>query len=374
MHPIVAPLLFASLAGCHAPGVAVLSGGTADTDDVLEPGDTRRVSGSVVGAGFGTAVAISGDNPWVGAPYGDGGPQDGGRVYRLELQWAPDAGESDEGDAGDGAPGEEDADSYEVIVALVLEAGGLAGVALGTDRDGTLLVGAPLYGGGAGAVLDEAGAPLLQGAGVGRAVAAGPIALDQDGRSSASDLPVLLPARATSIATAGEQIGVGMPFGDVAMIVGDSSWARPEAGDEAGFALAAGDVDGDGVDEWIVGAPAANLVYVVDHDGAAIVQTLTGTSGRFGSAVAASDLDGDGRAEVLIGAPRAPQDAGQDAGQAFLFSGSDDGLMEVNRWTGEPQDRLGTSVALGSGRALVGAPGGPYDTGSALLISKPLAD
>ncbi len=115
------------------------------------------------------------------------------------------------------------------------------------------------------------------------------------------------------------------------------------AGDRAGTAVAAaGDVNGDGLGDILVGAPrvadsgaegagAAYLVYgrtgidTVDLAAAspAVTRLTTGVEGdQAGIAVgAAPDMDGDRRPEPLIGAARADAGGRPDAGSVFvLFS------------------------------------------------------
>lgn len=104
--------------------------------------------------------------------------------------------------------------------------------------------------------------------------------------------------------------------------------------DMFGFALGTGDVDGDGIDDVVGGAPrmgdeatGAGVVYVVtgplDDDAfAADGQVLThGVKGDgFGRAVVLGDLDGDGNNDVLVGAP-GDDATDEDAGAAYAFRG-----------------------------------------------------
>ncbi len=107
------------------------------------------------------------------------------------------------------------------------------------------------------------------------------------------------------------------------------------AGDYFGWAVGtAGDVNGDGYDDVIVGAPEndaggttagmASIFYGAVSPDAVPDVTMKGTAAGdyFGRAVgAAGDVNGDGYADVLVGAPN--NDAGgTNAGRAYLFYGA----------------------------------------------------
>ncbi len=105
-------------------------------------------------------------------------------------------------------------------------------------------------------------------------------------------------------------------------------------GDDAGTsAAAAGDLDGDGIGDLVVGAPGAAYV-IFGHRGAFprsfAVAGLDGTDGvtfsRGGdgtgqSAAAAGDVDGDGAPDLILGAPFAAP-FGLPSGAAHLVSGA----------------------------------------------------
>ncbi len=144
-------------------------------------------------------------------------------------------------------------------------------------------------------------------------------------------------------------------------------------------ASAAGDVNGDGYADVIIGAygytsagsPETGRAYVY-HGSAGGArenadQTLTGSPGsRFGYSVsAAGDVNGDGYADVMVGAPL--YDGGQtDEGRAYVFHGSSSGANASADWAVESDQagvRFGQAVNAagdvdGDGYAdvIVGAP------------------
>ena len=128
-----------------------------------------------------------------------------------------------------------------------------------------------------------------------------------------------------------------------------------------GSATTAGDVDGDGYADIIfgrerypsvAGATGQALVYAGGKTALALQATLNGSDlgARFGSAVAtAGDFDGDGFAEVLIGAPDFGTTGFEFEGKVFSYIGKAEGpTAAVNspRVTGTPGTRFGESVAI----------------------------
>ncbi|WP_353944336.1 FG-GAP-like repeat-containing protein [Streptomyces sp. HUAS MG91] len=166
-----------------------------------------------------------------------------------------------------------------------------------------------------------------------------------------------------------------------------------------GRSLAAGDLNGDGYTDLVVGRPDSGTggelaayhgsAHGLTTTGATDVTQLVSLGEELGASLAVRDTDGDGYADVLAGAPGA--DSG--AGQAYLLRGSAAGLSDTAATTyaegagalpGAPAsgDRFGVAVALadldgdGTPEPAFGAPGedavtvpgatyGPAATGTA---------
>jgi hypothetical protein len=177
----------------------------------------------------------------------------------------------------------------------------------------------------------------------------------------------------------------------------------PEAGDHLGYALAAGDFDGDGNDDLAIGVPDedyddygdllwnAGCVHILYGSSSAglysgVIQTwhqdLGGGSDspdddeQFGYALIAGDFDGDGRDDLAIGAPGEGVESPDDrAGSVTVLYGSASGLTVAHEWItqtplldqSEENDEFGSALAAGDfdgdGRddLAIGVPGEDVD-------------
>ena len=163
------------------------------------------------------------------------------------------------------------------------------------------------------------------------------------------------------------------------------------AGDNFGYSVStAGDVNGDGKADFIVGAHSADpggrgsagSAYVYSGaDGSLLYQRDGGSAGdEFGYSVStAGDVNGDGKADFIVGGLYADPSGRADAGSAYVYSGADGSLL-YQKDGGAASDRLGVSVSTagdvnGDGKTdfIVGAhaadPGGRSAAGSAYVYS-----
>jgi hypothetical protein len=142
-------------------------------------------------------------------------------------------------------------------------------------------------------------------------------------------------------------------YGSATGLSADPDWLADGVGDWAYFAhsvATAGDVNGDGYDDVIVGAPHPQeygqaYVYYGSAGGLSTTPNWTAVSDQrqswFGRTVrSAGDVNGDGYDDVIVGAPQ--YDDGQiDEGAAWVYLGSAQGLSTVAGWTAE-SDQAGS--------------------------------
>jgi hypothetical protein len=150
----------------------------------------------------------------------------------------------------------------------------------------------------------------------------------------------------------GEEMGPGKA---------DVSYFGASSGDNLGYAVLAADINGDGIDDAIVGAPGVTAgfdprtdqgrVYAFfggsefgDEEELDLIDegfdfTVTGAEGfsRLGSSIAAGDVNGDGTGDLVVGAPFAGRPPGSPpgsertyVGEAYIILGGDDLNGEKN--------------------------------------------
>lgn len=334
-------LLLFAFSGCERPISQMTGLEFFDPDPLISPDDTgqqvpsfsvTQIAGTTEDDGFGSAIAANLTTAWIGAPHGQPAT-----VYQYR----------------DGA------------LSVAFTADGRAGSHLSLTSEG-LWVGAPLTSNGAGAVLNQEGQVRFEGtSGVGIALSAagGGTYAHQNGWSALDGRGATLPSRPTAIAEANGVIGVGLAQGAVALVIDARPLARSTPYDEAGFALAVGDVDGDGSVDWLLGAPGTGVVTAHNSADLSPIRTWAGV-GRFGTSIAVCDLDQNGSDDLVVGAPL----AGPTGSVHWFPSFGVESAPLVSEW---PLVRgLGTALDCAGDVLYVGAPGDPTVRGAVLRIQR----
>jgi hypothetical protein len=176
--------------------------------------------------------------------------------------------------------------------------------------------------------------------------------------------------------------------GSPAGLLTSPAWITESNQDEAHFGYSvssAGDVNGDGYDEVLVGAinydngeveEGRSFLYLGSPAGLSTTAAWTAESNQtgalFGEVAAAGDVNGDGFGDVLVGALQ--YDNGQNnEGRSFLYLGSPVGLATIAAWTAESNQNdaaFGYSVSTagdvngdGFSDVVIGSPN--FDNGQA---------
>ena len=306
-------------------------------------------------ARFGCSVATAGDvngdgyaDVIVGAPQYDNGQTDEGRAtvyYGSAAGPSPIASWTAQG-----------VEYWELFGQSVASAGDVNG-----DGYADVIVGAYGYGGSIGRALVYHGSPR------GLSSAAGWIVV---GTGSGQF--------GVAVAGAGDVNGDG--YGDV--IVGEQGYSNGQDqegrayvyhGSAAGLSsvpawtaegnqqysvfgqsvAAAGDVNGDGYADVIVGAPGygshgAAFAYYGSPSGLSTIPSWTAESNQlyssFGRVSTAGDVNGDGYSDVIVGAHRFGNIEAEE-GRTFVYHGSPTGLLAAPAWTAE-SDSAGAHFGL----------------------------
>ena len=345
------------------------------TIDPLATTPNWMAENNQVSARFGWSVAAAGDvngdgfgDVIVGAPYYDNGQTDEGAAFvyhgsptglNVASNWMA------EGDQADALFG------WSVATAGDVNGDGYADVIVGADnyQNGEINEGRAFVYHGSASGLSAAPEWTAEGnqtsASFGRAVAtAGDV--NGDGYSD-----VIVGAVNVSRVYVFHGSGGGLEAA--------AAWNVSMPGSEIGASVAAaGDVNGDGYGDVIIGATEAGS----NKNGAAFVYHGSATGlgasadwtvlsshafAEFGTAVsAAGDVNGDGYSDVIVGAPYDDGSGETDEGRVYVYHGSASGLSTTADWTAE-SNRIfayfGLSAALagdvnGDGYAdvIVGAP------------------
>ena len=188
------------------------------------------------------------------------------------------------------------------------------------------------------------------------------------------------------VGTSGGAIGTGsvmLYLGSASGVAATSAWTKSgeNVGDLYGLSVAsAGDVNGDGYSDVLVGAPGwpnytwRGKVYLFlgGAGGLAATPAWTGTGealdARFGFSVAsAGDVNGDGYSDVVVGSYNFKSGA-INTGKAYAYLGSATGLAAAPNWTAVGESAV--NGAFGQSVSLAGDVNGDgYDD---LLIGDPM--
>ena len=336
--------------------------------------------GEYGGQGFGRAVAVAGDlgltdvHLLVGAPYDDDTAYGAGAAILMDVSTMTASykllGPADSESGSAVAGGQDfDGDGYaEVFVGAPYES------TTGLNAGAVFIVDPTDLGATTSADLATVGVALTAEAAGDRAGVAvlSPGDVDGDGQA---DLLIGAPGHDEGGADAGSVYIVDtLPTATTTLYhaVGEVLGAT---GDQIGASLAfPGDVDGDGYGDLLTGAPESDKAYLIAGPLTGRLPVATAATATFtaehsgdeaGFAVAGGDLDADGLGDLLIGAPHADS----EAGAVYLVYGSVSGVVSLadahaKLQGAASQDHAGSSLLVlddinsdGYDDVLVGAPG-----------------
>ncbi len=213
---------------------------------------------------------------------------------------------------------------------------------------------------------------------------AGPEARDAAGRKLPARMETFIEGTLRGIRLVVEDREAAYPV-EIDSVVTSPAWTvdGDQAGAQLGFSVAtAGDVNGDGYSDVVIGAPFYDngqvdegraFVFLSSPSGLPALPAWTAegdqAGAQFGFSVAtAGDVNGDGYADVVVGAPF--YDNGQaDEGRAYVYYGSASGLPGTPSWTKESNQ---TGAEFGYAVGTAGDVNG--DRYSDVIIGIPLYD
>ena len=134
---------------------------------------------------------------------------------------------------------------------------------------------------------------------------------------------------------------------------------NPYSWGQFGASVAAGDVNGDGMDDVVVGAAGEYVggntlgrAYVFSGVNGSLLLTVESPNpnlaGDFGTSLAVGDVNGDGKGDIAVGAGGERVGGNAYQGRAYVFSGADGSLLfTLDSPNPEEGAWFGSSVAVG---------------------------